>query len=640
VVLVITVSDCTGLHAMRKRTYLSVIAGLFLSSVAFAADLAKVAHTASQHRRPVAVRLLDRETAIVANRRSGTLSVIDLERFAVAAEFEIKGQPTDIDVRRRNVLVTDAEGGRLVAVEIDQSAARIKWELPMPKHPVSVRVSADGSWCSVCSMWSRKVTFVRLPQASTKAKPPQIIATVKLSFAPREQLILEDASRLLVADAFGDRLATIRLDSHKVEAVHSLSAQNIRGLALSPDGKRVLVSHQLLNKFTPPRRSDIMWGGMMSDALRVLRKEKLLDPKADVMQGSRFVMIGNATRGAGDPDAMVVTDDGRLVIALAGTSEVAVIQPDRVRLERTGVGRRPVAVVAVGDDKFLIVNQLSDSVSLLDLRSVAKKKTPLPASKSKQIDKKSGDDKYAARESYNRYTKRRDDSPYAVRHLPLGPSPKPGAVERGEAHFFDARLSLGGWFSCHSCHTDGHTTGRLADTLGDGHEGGPKRILSLLGVTETGPWAWLGNKKRLDDQLHQSLRLTMQGRKLADHDVNDMVEFLKTLKPPPPFQPATSSADRATIAQGRKLFESLECNTCHAGRTLTSDESYDVGLQDEHGSKKFSPPSLRGVGHRHRLFHDNRAASVEQVIRDHKHQLPRKLSADEQRVLIRYLKSL
>jgi len=149
VVLVITVSDCTGLHAMRKRTYLSVIAGLFLSSVAFAADLAKVAHTASQHRRPVAVRLLDRETAIVANRRSGTLSVIDLERFAVAAEFEIKGQPTDIDVRRRNVLVTDAEGGRLVAVEIDQSAARIKWELPMPKHPVSVRVSADGSWCSV-----------------------------------------------------------------------------------------------------------------------------------------------------------------------------------------------------------------------------------------------------------------------------------------------------------------------------------------------------------------------------------------------------------------------------------------------------------------------------------------------------------
>ena len=36
--------------------------------------------------------------------------------------------------------------------------------------------------------------------------------------------------------------------------------------------------------------------------------------------------------------------------------------------------------------------------------------------------------------------------------------------------------------SCHSCHTDGHTSGRLADTLGDDTFGTPKRVLSLLGL--------------------------------------------------------------------------------------------------------------------------------------------------------------
>ena len=46
--------------------------------------------------------------------------------------------------------------------------------------------------------------------------------------------------------------------------------------------------------------------------------------------------------------------------------------------------------------------------------------------------------------------------------------------------------------SCHSCHPDGHTNGLLNDNLGDGNFGAPKRVLSLLGVGQTGPWAWNG----------------------------------------------------------------------------------------------------------------------------------------------------
>lgn len=635
-------SDRKGINAVKQSSCLLVITALLFPFVAHAADLEKVSSSASLHRRPVAVRLLDETTAVVANRRSGTLTVVDLDSFSVAAEFNINGQPTDLDGHAQNVLVTDAAGGRLMALRIGRVSASVNWELRVPTHPVSVRISQAGDWCSVCSLWGRKVVFVKVPKPSEQAGQPQIIATVDLPFAPREQLILKDASRLIVADAFGDRLAVIRLDSYEVEAIHSLPAHNIRGLALSPDGKQIFVTHQLLNELSPPRRSEIIWGGMMADSLRVIWLKHLLNPKAQIMKDSRFILLGNGTRGAGDPDALRFNHDGRVVIALAGTNEVAVVEPDGFSLERVAVGRRPVAISPVGDNKFLVVSELSDLISRIDLKTKPSRKATkkLPASSKYNDAKKrpvAGEDYIAAKAN-----SRHDDAEdrIAVRHLKLGSSPKPGAAERGEAHFFDARLSLGGWYSCHSCHTDGHSSGGLADTFGDGHEGAPKRILSLLGVSETGPWAWLGNKQHLNDQLHQSLRLTMQGRRLASGDVGDLNAFLTTLKPPPPFQPATSPDDLLVVEQGRRLFESLECNSCHAGHTLTSKKAYDVGLTDDLGSSEFNPPSLRGVAHRYGLFHDKRAANVGQVVRDYKHQLPRLLSVEEQQTLIRYLKSL
>ena len=65
--------------------------------------------------------------------------------------------------------------------------------------------------------------------------------------------------------------------------------------------------------------------------------------------------------------------------------------------------------------------------------------------------------------------------------ISLGARPELSAAERGEDLFYDARLSLQGWLSCHSCHTDGHSSGKLADTFSDTTFGTPKRILSLLG---------------------------------------------------------------------------------------------------------------------------------------------------------------
>ena len=98
-----------------------------------------------------------------------------------------------------------------------------------------------------------------------------------------------------------------------------------------------------------------------------------------------------------------------------------------------------------------------------------------------------------------------------VRIISLGTRPNPTVVEQGERLFYDAKISHDGWMSCHTCHTDGHSNGQLADTLGDGSYGDPRPVPPLLGTSTTGPWTWTGSVDRLEDQVRKSVEKTMRG---------------------------------------------------------------------------------------------------------------------------------
>jgi cytochrome c peroxidase len=179
-------------------------------------------------------------------------------------------------------------------------------------------------------------------------------------------------------------------------------------------------------------------------------------------------------------------------------------------------------------------------------------------------------------------------------------------VERGRRLFFDARLSHDRWLSCHSCHTDASTGGLLADTLGDGTFGTPKRIPGLFGVGATAPWAWDGSVERLEDQVRKSIVSTMQGDPPTDEQVADLTAFLRSLPPPDPAGRSSGAASE----RGRAVFEARKCDRCHAPPEYTSPGLFDVGLADEAGRRAFNPPSLRGVGSLAPLLHDGRAASL------------------------------
>ena len=230
--------------------------------------------------------------------------------------------------------------------------------------------------------------------------------------------------------------------------------------------------------------------------------------------------------------------------------------------------------------------------------------------------------------------------PAVIGSLALGPKNTPTTVETGEALFYDARLSLDGWFSCHSCHTDGHSNGLANDNFGDETFGTPKQIPSLLGVGRTGPWGWLGNKPTLEAQITASVATTLHGKPLTPKQTGALAAYLRTLPPPPPVIETEGDDDQPAIRRGRKLFDRLQCADCHKPPTWTSDKTHKVDFTDEAGRNRFNPPSLLGVSRRRRLLHDGRAIGLKHLFSTLGHEQTRQLNRQEVDDLITFLKTL
>ena len=110
------------------------------------------------------------------------------------------------------------------------------------------------------------------------------------------------------------------------------------------------------------------------------------------------------------------------------------------------------------------------------------------------------------------------ESARLVRTIPLGGPKTLSLARQGEILFHDAERSFNQWYSCNTCHSDGHTNGLNFDTLNDGrqdlstaHLRSRKKVPTLRRVTHTGPWTWHGWQTDLDDAMLESFTKSMQG---------------------------------------------------------------------------------------------------------------------------------
>jgi len=168
-----------------------------------------------------------------------------------------------------------------------------------------------------------------------------------------------------------------------------------------------------------------------------------------------------------------------------------------------------------------------------------------------------------------------------------------------------AAVSQGGALACQSCHPDGR-----ADGLSWRIEKNELQTPLLTGrMVGTHPFKWDGG----DKDLRASLATTMKrlgGFGLQKDETDALAAYLEALP-----APRTPTRDVATVARGKKLFDSAElgCRTCHDGANYTDQEKHKFA-----GStlSEVDTPSLIGIAASAPYFHDGSAATLEALLRD------------------------
>ncbi len=533
-------------------------------------------------RRPVAAAWLSEGRLLaVANQRSGSLSIVDIEKHKVLTEVAVGERLADVAALPADgwLLAVDEKRHELLVLQWDAGTLRIAQRIGVSRYPVSIAVSPGGTHCTVASLWSRTITTFAIEPAKV---PPTLIrrSELVLSFAPSEQLYLPGGEHVLVADAFTNQLALIDTTAQEVVKIPANDVFRIYGMALSAEPGGFLIAHQALRRLPP-------------------------SPAGDAPSDERSKRLNNFV--------------GEYSIAglLSGRLQRFVGNPEERRSEYFREDLRQMAELAP---------------ALLTVTTEGGHQVLTAAAGQPQV---------RLRRFYDELVVSDPEKPANQRKIKLGPVGALTAGDRGETLFYYTNLSATGWMSCHTCHPDGHTTGQLVDTLGDGSKGTHKRVLTLLGSGQTGKWAWGGEVPSLHAQVLASVQTTM-GKKTTPQKVSDITAFLHTLPPPPPLLPATDDpADQAQIARGEALFRARGCVDCHIpGLGYTSDATYDVGLRDEKRMTKFNPPSLRGVSQGYSFFHDGRATQLEDVFLTHRHPHGDALPADQLADLLRFLSSL
>jgi cytochrome c peroxidase len=538
---------------------------------------------------------------------------------------------------------------------IDLRQGKVLAEQPCGRRPAAVACRPDGRLAAVSCLWSGKVHFLeirgdRLAPAGTLAVGP----------GPRGLVFAADGKTLYAAVAGAGQVAVIDVatrtvrrrlpaardpgvlalcpDGRRLAAASTRTAQvrcwdaatgrllwertiedafNLAGLAFTPDGQALVCAHTVRRDF-PVTRENIAKGWVIDSRLTRLAAA------ADAEPATWQVALDTHGAAVGDPRGGAFGAGGKwFALAGSGTHELLLLaaagipwtagepgdlidprlRDDPRKFRRIRLGGRPVQVVFLpGGDRAAVANYLLDAVQVVDIR--------------------------AGR---------------VLRTIPLGAPARPSPARRGEALFYDADRSHNHWFSCHTCHPDGHTCGLTFDTLNDDSYGNAKLTPSLRGVAHTGPWTWHGWQKDLGAAVAKSLTTTMFGSRPTHADTQDLVAFLRALDHPP--HPRHGRAGARAAERGRALFRGkARCVRCHHGDYYTSPHNYDVGLEaDGSPYRLWNPPSLRGVYDRGPFLHDGRARDLDDLLRNH--HAPEKLggsalSAGERRDLIAFLNSL
>ncbi|MEM7475402.1 MAG: cytochrome c peroxidase, partial [Planctomycetota bacterium] len=385
-----------------------------------------------EYRQPTSFAFANKSTLLVSTKKSGQILAVRTEADLSVEErtqvvFE-SGNPSTpfsfgkiLKVAQGIVAVVEESQSQILIFQFDDQVGSIDklqmiGSLSAPGLPKDLEWDAANRRLFASATWGQRLYVWQLDGEFNQWTR---LAEVDLPMCGGQVQLLPKHDAALVVDAFGRDYAFVSLTDFRVLRHDLLYGHNVTDLAATEDESMVFFPHQLINDTARSVTTNITWGGLMSNNLRWLRVDRMLQEEGiEIFKKGKFYPLGTPGNGAGDPSSLAVSSADQLAVTLAGTNRVAIQEEGESYFWQIDVGFRPVDCVYSADDaRLFVLCQFSDEVSVVDL-------------------------------------KKRE-----VEHWSLGKLRYPDQVEIGERLFFSSKLSHDAWMSCHSCHSQGHTNG-------------------------------------------------------------------------------------------------------------------------------------------------------------------------------------
>jgi len=540
---------------------------------------------ATPDRSPVDLVLTpDEQFLITANQTSHTISLVKLASGEVVSELPCGERPSAVMLTpdSKRVLVSATFGGELRSFTLENGTLKVAQTLKLGFEPRGIAVSPDGKLAYVALTTAHAIAVVDLTTF-------QLVEQIKCGRWPRYLTITADGKKLAVGANGDGGVAIIDTVAKKQLFIEDFIALNMGQMQISADGQFVYMPW-MVYRHNPITPGNIRLGWVLASRIARVRLDEHVRREA--------ISLDPQGLAVSDPHGLALSPNEEwMVCSASGTQELLVYKlpglpfqdyggpgdhidakllKDGNRFFRIPLGGRPMAVRYSKDgQRVYVANYLLNAVQVVE-----------PSAKK------------------------------IVRTIELGGPKEPSLARQGEAIFHDGKRSLDQWYSCHSCHYEGHTNAVTMDTQNDGRFGNFKTVLSLRNVTKTGPWTWHGWQKDLTVAMRKSLVDSMLGKQPTEQDVKALVAYLETLKHPTnPYRTEDGGFSDAA-KRGEVVFKSdkANCNRCHNGEFYSDGKLHDVGT-GERGDvySSYNPPSLVHVFDKIKYLHDGRAKSLRDV---------------------------
>ena len=551
---------------------------------------------------------------IVAQKTGFRIDFIDLQSGEIKHSIPTQLPPTGICLDGKDRVYVTCSHSLGEVLELDVINYRIVNRWTAGHGANSPVLSPDRELLYVANQYTNDISVFELTTHSE-------LRRIKVLRQPMAMDVTPDGHWLYVAnflpatradlDTVAADVSLIDLKNHQVVRHIKLSngSNALRGLKVMPNGKQVLIAHNL-GRFQVPT-TQLEQGWMNTSALSII----------DAGQQSLLatILLDEPEYGAAGSWG-VDANDKHIVVAHSGTHDYSLIDYQGM-----------INKLATITDKEALSYDLTFLTGIRQRYSV-------DGNGPRAIGLSQGN-VYSALYFSDRFQVDKVASKINSRIIEMNPYLKMDSVRLGEVIFNDASHCFQQWQSCNGCHpNDARTDGLNWDLLNDGI-GNPKNCKSMVLSHETPPAMITGIRPSAEVAVRAGFR-HIQFAQVEESQARAVDQYLSSLEPVP--SPYLVQGELSAKAQkGKEVYERIGCNYCHPAPFYADGKKHNIGSPGASDrTNEWDTPTLREVWRTAPYLHDGRAANIEDMLKNEKHGLQKELSNEELEQLIEYVLSL